>query len=177
MRIVSVADKKFRIAIPQSEIKRRVAILADDINRDYAGQELVVVAVLNGSFMFVADLVRKIKVPCRVTFVKTSSYEKDASSGDVRQLIGLTEDLAGQHVLIIEDIIETGNTMRFILNYLKKFSPADIRLASLIVKLQSFDSMYHVDYVGFEKEDRFVVGYGLDYDGFGRNLEDIYEAI
>lgn len=177
MRIIQVGDKKFRIAVPQSEIRKRVAILADTINQDYEGKELQVVAVLNGSFMFAADLVRKFKMPCKVSFVKTASYEKDTSTGEVRQLVGLNESLAGKHVLVIEDIIETGSTMRFILDYLKQMGAADIRIASLIVKLQSFNAMFHVDYPGFELQENFVVGYGLDYDGYGRNLEDIYQTI
>ena len=177
MRTVQVLDRKFKIAIPQSEIKKRIALLADDINRDYAGKDLIVIGLLNGSFIFAADLIRKIKVPCRVSFVKTSSYVKDQSSGKVEQLIGLKEDIRNQEVLIVEDIIETGTTMRFVLDNLKAMHPASLRIAALLVKLQSFTEKFHVDYAGFELLDRFVVGYGLDYDGYGRNYEDIYEAI
>lgn len=177
MRTIQVSDKKFKISIPQSEIQKRVAILADLINQAYEGQELFVISVLNGSFMFAADLVRKIKVPCQVSFVKEITTHDNQSTEEVMQLIGLNDNIKGKHVLVIEDIIETGNTMRFVLNYLKAFKPSDVKIAALLVKTQAFLETFHVDYVGFELVERFVVGYGFDYNGYGRNLEDIYEMI
>lgn len=176
-KIIAVKDKHFALSISAEEIKKNVKGIADRINSDFNGQELVFVGVLNGSFMFASDLIKQITVPCKVCFMKVSSYLGTGSTGKVRQLIGLTEDIAGRNVVVIEDIVDTGLTMKDVLGQLTAMNPKSLRLASLIFKPDSFRGDYKVDYVGFSIPNDFIVGYGLDYDGYGRNLPEIYTVV
>lgn len=176
-KIIAVKDKKFALSISAEEIKKNVKRLADQINSDFEGKEVLFVGVLNGSFMFASDLIKLITVPCKVCFMKVSSYEGTESSGKVRQLIGLTEDVRNRNVVVIEDIVDTGLTMTDVLHQLQAMEPASLRLASLIFKPESFRGNYNVDYVGFRIPNDFIVGYGLDYDGYGRNLPEIYSIV
>ncbi len=176
-KIISVKDKKFALSISAEEIKKIIKGIADRINSDFQGEEVVFIGVLNGSFMFASDLIKHIELPCKVCFMKVSSYEGTGSTGQVKQLIGLNEDIAGRNVVVIEDIVDTGLTMRDVLGQLMAMNPKSLKLASLIFKPESFREDYKVDYVGFSIPNDFIVGYGLDYDGYGRNLPEIYTVV
>jgi hypoxanthine phosphoribosyltransferase len=177
MLTVKVKDKEFEISIPASEIDIAIQKIADQINVDYVDKNPVFLVILNGSFMFAADLVRKVRIPCEVSFVKYSSYEGTKSTGNLKDLIGLNEDVRGRHLIIVEDIVDTGLTLDKILEKLKFFEPADIRLACFCFKPDAFEKSFKIDYLGMEIPNDFIVGYGLDYDGYGRNLPDIYKIL
>ena len=174
---VTVHDKRFRISVTAEEIQARVAEIARQMNTDLAGQDVVFLGILNGSFIFAADLLRGIEMPCKISFVKFTSYEGVHSTGNVRELIGLNEDLKGKTVVIIEDIVDTGKTMVDLLEYLKRFEPAEVRIATLMYKPEACRKDLKIDYFGFSIPNDFIVGYGLDYDGLGRNLKDIYKVV
>lgn len=175
--VITVKDKRFAESISACEIQKNVERIADQINRDYQGKEIQFIGVLNGSFMFASDLLKHVTVPCNICFMKVSSYEGTVSTGKVKQLIGLNSDIDGKDVIIIEDIVDTGLTMRVIRAQLLDRNPASLRIASLIFKPESFRESYDVDYVGFSIPNDFIVGYGLDYDGYGRNLPEIYTVV
>jgi len=178
LKTISILDQKFRVSISRSRVRTSIEQIADRINSDYDGKEILFVAVLNGSFMFTADLVRKIKPLCRITFVKVASYQGDTSQGIVKELIGLKEDLNEKHVILIEDIIDTGFTLDHIMKQIKStYKPASITVASLLFKPQSYRKSIVIDYVGIEIPNQFVIGWGLDFNGYGRNFEDIYTII
>ena len=178
MKNISLLDKKFKLSISRSQIRTSIERIADRINIDYEGKEILFIAVLNGSFMFAADLVRKVKPLCRISFVKVASYQGDTTQGIVKELIGLKEDLNGKHVVLIEDIVDTGFTLGHIMKQIKStYKPASIAVASLLFKPQSYRKSIVINYVGMEIPNDFVVGWGLDYNGYGRNLEDIYVII
>jgi hypoxanthine phosphoribosyltransferase len=163
------------MCISRSQICTSVEHIADRINKDYEGREILFVAVLNGAFVFAADLVRRVKPLCRITFVKVASYQGDASGGVVRELIGLKEDLGGKHVILVEDIVDTGFTLEHIVKQIRsRYKPASIAVATLLFKPQSYRKSIVIDYAGVEIPNNFVVGCGLDYNGYGRNFEDIY---
>ncbi len=178
MKIISLLDQKFKMCINRSQVKTSIEHIADRINSDYQGKEILFIAVLNGSFMFAAELVRKIKPLCRISFVKVASYQGDTSEGIVKELIGLKEDLNGKHVILIEDIVDTGFTLGHIMQQVKStYKPASIAVTSLLFKPQSYRKSIAIDYVGIEIPNDFVVGWGLDYNGYGRNFEDIYAIV
>ena len=174
---ITVKDKQFILSISNDEIQKSIQKVADKINRDYEGKEIFFIGVLNGVFMYAADLMKKITVPCQISFTKVASYQGTQSTGKVKQLIGLPEDIAGKHVVILEDIVDTGFTMKEILRQLDGLHPADIKIATLLFKPNSFKESYKVDYRAMEIPNAFIVGYGLDYDGYGRNLPDIYTVV
>ena len=166
------------MSVSRSQVRTSIEHIADRINSDYDGKEILFVAVLNGSFMFAADLVRKIKPLCRISFVKVASYQGDTSQEIIKELIGLTEDLNGKHVIFIEDIVDTGFTLEHIMKQVKStYKPASVAVASLFFKPQSYRKSIVIDYVGIEIPNQFVVGWGLDFNGYGRNFEDIYVII
>ncbi len=177
MEPITVKDLRFNISIPAEDIKRRVAELAAQISSDLEGRNPLFLAILNGSFMFAADLMRGITTPCEISFVRLSSYTGTESSGSVHELIGLNEDLSGRTVVIIEDIVDSGLTMRELLSMLKTKNPADVRIASLLVKPGNLKVKLDIPYCCFHIPNDFIVGYGLDYDGYGRNLPDIYTLV
>lgn len=174
METVQVKDKKFTISIPEKEILKQVARVAAEINRDYAGQEPVFLAVLNGSFIFAADLLREITLPCQISFVKMSSYEGVNTTGKIREIMGLNVDITGRPVIIIEDIVDTGLTMAHMLETLRGHNPASIDICTLLVKPEKLQVKLDVRYCCLEIPNDFIVGYGLDYDQYGRNTRDIY---
>ena len=176
-RIIKVKDKTFSVSISERTIRGQIKRIADKINRDYEGKEPVFLAVLNGSFIFAADLLREIDLPCEISFVKLASYEGTSSSGSIREVIGLNIDITGRPVIIVEDIIDTGLTMAHMLETLKKQNPASIDICTLLLKPSKLQVKLNVRYCCKEIPDDFVVGYGLDYDGFGRNTKDIYTII
>lgn len=174
MKKIKLVDKEFKTCILSTTIKRAVENMASQINEDYAGKKVLFISILNGSFIFSADLLKKIQLECRISFVKLSSYHKDSSTGTVKELIGLVEDISDCHVIILEDIVDTGITIESIILQLKKKKPASLKVATLLFKPQAFQKNLLIDYVGIEMPNGFLIGYGLDYNGYGRNLEDIY---
>ena len=169
---IKVRDREFAVSIPEEKIKARVAEIAAQISHDLEGKRPLFLAVLNGSFVFAADLLRGIDTPCEISFVRMASYEGTSSTGDVKQLIGLKEDIKDRTVVIVEDII--GLTMVHLLDLLKEKQPADIKIAALLVKPGNLKVNLDIPYCCFEIPNDFIVGYGLDYDGEGRNLPSIY---
>jgi hypoxanthine phosphoribosyltransferase len=160
--------------IGSSEIAQRVQVIASEINRDYQERNPLFIGVLNGAFLFMADLFKQISIACEIGFIRVSSYNGMESSGVVKHVIGLSENLSGKHVIVVEDIVDTGETAHFLLEEIKKQNPASLKLATLLYKPASLRKKIIPDFVGFEIEPAFVIGYGLDYDGQGRNLNDIY---
>lgn len=171
---IKVRDREFAVSIPEEKIKARVAEIAAQISHDLEGKRPLFLAVLNGSFVFAADLLRGIDTPCEISFVRMASYEGTSSTGDVKQLIGLKEDIKDRTVVIVEDIIDSGLTMVHLLDLLKERRPADIKIATLLVKPSNLKVNLDIPYCCFEIPNDFIVGYGLDYDGEGRNLPSIY---
>lgn len=176
MSIIKIHDREFVKSIPSEEIAASVKQVADRINRDYAGKRPLLLGVLNGCFMFVSDLMKNLEVECEISFVKFSSYQGAETTGVVTQVIGLSESIEGRDVIIVEDIVDTGLTMRKMLDTLKECNPASLEIASLFVKPARLRVPVSVKYSAFEIPDRFIVGYGLDYDGLGRNLPDVYDV-
>lgn len=174
---ITIYGKRFRVSLEARKIQARVAELAQQINTDLADREVVFLCILNGSFVFAADLLRGIDFLCKTSFVKFASYEGQHSTGKVRELIGLNENLKGKTVVVVEDIVDTGNTMADLIVYLKQFEPAEVRIATLMFKPESCYKDLKIDYFGFAIPNDFIVGYGLDYDGLGRNLKDIYTLV
>lgn len=168
-------DKQFEVFISEEEIAHEIRSLAAKIDEFYQGQELLIIGVLNGSFLFVADLVRELQTPCEISFVKMSSYHGLKSSGEVEELIGLNRVIEGRHVLVLEDIVDSGLTIDKILAIIRAQNPASVKICTLLYKPDAFQGKNKPDFVGFVIPDAFVVGYGLDYDEKGRNLRDIYQ--
>jgi hypoxanthine phosphoribosyltransferase len=161
--------------ISKQEINQQVSVLADKISKDYKGQDPLFIIILNGSFIFAADLLRALTIPAEMSFVKLSSYSGMQSSDSVLTDIGLKENPEGRHIVIVEDIVDTGKTLFSFLPELQKHRPASIKIAALLCKPEALTCDIKADYVCFEIPNKFVVGYGLDYNGMGRNLPDIYE--
>lgn len=177
MNTVQVKDKQFALYIPEEEILAHVKELANRMNTDLAGKNPLFLVVLNGSFVFAADLLRDITIPCEITFVRVASYEGVSSTGEVKQLLGLTQNIEGRTIIIIEDIIDTGLTMKELLRILKEKNPAEIHIASLLVKPDNLQVDLDIPYRCFDIANEFIVGYGLDYDHEGRNLRHIYQVV
>ena len=177
MSIVKIKDKTFKTSIPEAEILKKVQVVADRLNKDYEGKTPVFLAVLNGAFIFAADLMRMITVPSEISFVKYASYEGTSSTGSMKTLMGLNQDLAGRHVVIVEDIVDSGFTMSHMIEDLKKMNPASVEVCSLLVKPGNLKVDLDINYAVMEIPNDFIVGYGLDYDQEGRNLRDIYTIV
>jgi hypoxanthine phosphoribosyltransferase len=177
MEKVKVRDKEFSLFLTEEDIAKAVDQVAEMINIDMQGRDPLFLCVLNGAFIFASDLLKKIKVDCEISFVKLSSYVGTQTTNTVRELIGLDQVLVGRTVVVIEDIIDTGITMAYTLEKLRKLGATDVRIASLLFKPEAFKKNYPIDYVGIVIPNEFIVGYGLDYDGHGRNLPDIYKII
>lgn len=175
MKQVKLKDKVFKVSIPEEKIQTEIAEMAKKINRDYNNKSIpLFISILNGSFMFTADLFKHIDFVCEVTFLKLTSYNGTSSTGTVRQLIGVNESIKGRDVIVLEDIVDTGITIEQILDQLKSFEPASVKVASLLFKPEAYQKDMVIDYIGMNISNDFIVGYGLDYDGLGRNLADIY---
>lgn len=171
---VSIHDKNFVKSISSAKIQRAISGIATKINKDFKDQQPLFISVLNGSFMFTADLLKKVKCECEVSFVKMASYSGTSSSGKVNELIGLNQDIKGRTVIVLEDIVDSGSTIQKLIPELKKRGPKTIKIATLFFKPDKYESDLKLDYIGIEVPGGFLVGYGLDYDGLGRNLSDIY---
>lgn len=177
MGVVKIKDKTFKTSIPEAEILEKVKVVADRLNQDYEGKTPVFLAVLNGSFIFAADLMRMITIPSEISFVKYASYEGTSSTGSMKTLMGLNGDIKGRHIVIVEDIVDSGFTMQHMIEDLKKQEPASIEICSLLVKPGNLKVDLKINYAVMEIPNDFIVGYGLDYDQEGRNLRDIYTIV
>jgi len=172
---VQIKDKEFELYITEQEIQTAIQRLAKEINQEYQGKEVIFVGVMNGAFMFVADLLKNIDIQSEVSFVKMTSYIGTKTSGTVHELIGLVNNLFGKHVVILEDIVDTGLTLDKVFSMIDSDTPASIEVACLLYKPTAFKGAHSPKYVGIEIPDYFVVGYGLDYMEYGRNTKEIYK--
>jgi hypoxanthine phosphoribosyltransferase len=172
---IKILDKEFEIFIKSAEISEMVDRLARNLTNDLIGKDVVFVGILNGAFIFAADLIRKINIDCNVSFIKTASYKGTQTTGNVETLIGLGQDIKGKTVVIIEDIIDTGLTLDTVIKEIEHHRPSEILVAALLFKCEACIKEVKIDYLGREIPNDFVIGYGLDYDGYGRNLRDIYK--
>jgi hypoxanthine phosphoribosyltransferase len=177
MEIRKIHDREFELFIPNSRIKAVIAAMAEGLNRDLEGRDVIFMGILNGAFMFAAELIRYIPPNCQITFLKLASYAGTSSSGTVKRLIGINEDIHNKSVVILEDIVDTGITLESIIKQLKGYEPREVRVATLLHKPDAYLKDIKLDYVGLEIPNDFVVGFGLDYEGFGRNLPDIYRLL
>jgi len=172
-----VNGKMFKAFISKEKIAEAVKQMADEINRDYEGKNPHFIVVLNGSFIFAADLLREVTVVCNVSFIKLSSYAGTKTTGDIKVDLDLRKGMSDEHVIIVEDIIDTGNTLEFLMEKLTYHKAKSLAVAALLLKPDAYKKPYPINYFGMEIENKFVVGYGLDYDQQGRNLASIYELI
>ena len=177
MGLIKVHDKSFETYLSDETIQQRVKELAAAINKDYAGKRALFIAILNGSFMFAADLFKHLTIEAELCFIKLASYKGMKSSGKVVTSIGLEEDLFGKEVIIVEDIVDTGKTLHKFLPKLVHQQPKSLKIVTLLHKSEATEYPVTLDYVGFDIPNKFVVGYGLDYDGLGRNLKEIYQLL
>src|SRR6476659_3057542 len=175
MAVIKVHDKSFETYLSEETILSRVKEIAADISRDYAGRRPLFIAILNGSFMFAADLFKQLTIEAELCFIKLASYRGLKSSGNVVTSIGLEDDLFGKEVIIVEDIVDTGKTLHNFLPKLQHQQPKSLRIAALLHKPEATQFPLKIDYLGFSIPNKFVVGYGLDYDGLGRNLKEIFQ--
>lgn len=172
---IKVHDKYFVKFLDAAEIEKAVDKIANRINIDYEGKSIVLLVILNGSYIFAADLSRKISVDCEVQFVKLSSYQGTSSTGRVNEIIGLQVDMKGKNVIVIEDIVDTGRTIDRLIDILKNAGVASVEIAAAFFKPDCYKGAYPIKYTGISIPEKFIVGYGLDYDGKGRQLKDIYQ--
>ena len=177
MDTVKIKDKSFRVSIPEAEIKTRVKALAEQMSKDLEGKNPIFLAVLNGAFIFAADLMREMTIPCEISFVKLASYQGTTSTGKVKEVFGINENLSGRTVVIVEDIVESGQTMKQMIESLGTRNPESVRICTLFFKPEKLKEDLNLDYVAFRIPDDFIVGYGLDYDGLGRELKDVYTIV
>lgn len=174
---MKVHDKHFEVYLSEEIIQARIHEMAAAINHDYAGKRPLFIAILNGSFMFASDLFKHLNIEAELCFIKLASYKGMKSSGNVVTSIGLEDDLFGRDVIIVEDIVDTGKTLHNFLPKLEHQQPRSLKIATFLNKPDATEYKLKLDYVGFEIPNKFVVGYGLDYDGLGRNLKEIYQLV
>lgn len=173
--IVQIKDKSFEHFIDFQDIQNAVKTVATRMNNDLKDKNPLFLAVLNGAFMFMGDLMKEVSVPCEISFIRLASYQGLKSTENVREVFGLTEDIEGRTVVIVEDIVDSGNTMLMLVEQLEKRNPKEIKIATLLLKPDALKHDVKLDYVALEIPNDFIVGYGLDYDGYGRNLNSIYK--
>ena len=172
---VTIHDKSFQLFLTEAQLQQSIAQLGRRLTDDYRDRAPVFVVVLNGAFIFAAELLRCVEIPCEVTFVKVASYEATQSTGEVEEILGLEENLHHRHVVIVEDIVDSGLTMAALLASVREMRPASVEVATLLLKPKALKRPLAIRYVGTEIDNRFVVGFGLDYDGLGRNLRHLYQ--
>ena len=177
MKRIKVNDKTFEISITEAEIKQKVKAVAEQISHDMEGKNPLLLGVLNGAFIFAADLMRDLTIPCEISFVKLASYQGTTSTGKVTEVLGINEDLTDRHVIIVEDIVDTGLTMKRMVETLGTRNPASISVCALLVKPDKLQVELDLKYVAMRIPNEFIVGYGLDYDQQGRGLKDIYTVV
>jgi hypoxanthine phosphoribosyltransferase len=177
MTQIQVHDKHFQTYLSASQINEQIIRVASEINKDYEGKRPLFIAVLNGCFMFASDLFKELKIEAEICFVKLASYQGIKSTGEVVTTIGLDATLRDRDIIVLEDIVDTGKTLFEFLPQLKDQNPASIKIASLLFKPEALKYSINIDYIGFEVPNKFLLGYGLDYDGLGRNLNQIYQLV
>ena len=177
MENVIVKDREFTISISSEEIQAAVAKLADQMNADLDGKNPLFLCVLNGSFIFAADLLKKINIDCEISFIKMASYQGTSSTGNVKTIFGLDNNIQDRVIVVVEDIVDTGNTIVALSDQLQAYGPKEIIISTLLFKPDAYQKDITIDYKALEVSNEFLVGYGLDYDGFGRNLEHIYKIV
>jgi hypoxanthine phosphoribosyltransferase len=177
MKEIQILDKRFRELITEKAISERIKELGRQVNKDLSGKDVVFLGILNGAFLFAADFFRCIDMQARISFVKLASYEGTSSSGTIKELIGWNEDIRNKTIVIIEDIVDTGNTLERIVDELVIRKVHEVKIATLLFKPSAYTKDIPLDYVGFEIPNEFVVGYGLDYSGYGRNLPSVYTLV
>ena len=177
MELITVHDKQFKPYISADKISDEIKRVASEINKDYSGRKPLFIAILNGAFMFAADLFKEITIEAEICFIKLASYKGIKSSGQVLTAIGLDVDLVGRDIIVIEDIVDTGNTLSKFLPQLENHHPASLKIAALLHKPEAMVHPIKIDYLGFNVPDKFLLGYGLDYDGLGRNIKEIYQLV
>lgn len=175
MKSVKIKDKEFGIFIESKEIEKSIDQISEKINADLKDKDPIFVAILNGAFMFASELMKRVTIPCEITFVRLASYQGTSSTEKIKEVLGLNENIEGRTIVIVEDIVDTGNTMTSLLEQFNKLNPKEIKIATLLFKPEALKKELKLDYVALEIPSDFIVGYGLDYDGFGRNLNDIYK--
>lgn len=175
--MIQIKDKQFISFITEQELQLRISQLGQQITKDYDDKTPLIIGVMNGAFMFLADLSKHINLPAEISFVKVSSYESMSSSGVIKPLIGLESEIMGRDVIIVEDIVDSGLSMAYILDKVLERGPKSIEVVTLLLKPESLSKDIYLKYVGFEIPDKFVVGYGMDYKGYGRNLKEIYQVL
>lgn len=175
--VIKVHDKQFELFISEDRIQREVSRIAEEMNRDLAHKDPIFLGILNGAFMFAGDLYKQLTFPCQITFLKLASYSGTQSTGTVKQLIGINLDLKDRFVVVLEDIVDTGVTLETIIRQLSGYEPSDIRVATFLHKPEATLREVKLDYVGLEIPNDFILGYGLDYDGYGRNFKEIYQVV
>jgi hypoxanthine phosphoribosyltransferase len=174
---ITIKNKRFSLFLSSEQIQQGISFIAKQINESFKDQFPLFISVLNGSFMFTSDLFKQIDIDCELSFVKLNSYKETYSTGEVQELIGLNENIEGRNIIILEDIIDTGTTFVYLLNKLHELGADEVNVAALFLKPSALKYDIHINYVGFNVPDKFLVGYGLDCDGLGRNLKDIYIEI
>ena len=177
MEIIQVHDKKFSPYISADKIEEQIKRIGSEINRDYVGRKPLFIAILNGSFMFAADLFKEISIEAEICFIKLASYKGIKSTGQVITAIGLDVDLVGRDIIVLEDIVDTGNTLTKFLPQINHHHPASLKIAALLHKPEAMVHPIKIDYLGFTVPNKFLLGYGLDYDGLGRNIKEIYQLV
>jgi hypoxanthine phosphoribosyltransferase len=175
MTDIQIKDKKFELFISEEFIIKEIEKVAGDISVDMKGKDPIFVCILNGAFMFASDLIKRIDIPCEVDFIRLKSYEGTQTKGKVKEVQSFNEDIENRHIIIVEDIIDTGYTMHFLMSKLRANNPASVKIATLLFKPEALKTNVRPDYVAMEIPNDFIVGYGLDYNGFGRNLRNIYK--
>lgn len=177
MHTIQIKDKTFGVSVPEADILAQVGRVADEINSDYAGQKPIFLVVLNGAYVFAADLLRRITLDAELRFIRVSSYQGTATTGQVNQVLGLDCSIEGRHVIVVEDIVDSGITMRHLLDTLQAKHPASLAVCTLLVKPENLRVQLDIPYWCMKVPAAFIVGYGLDYDQMGRNLRDIYALV
>ncbi len=174
---VIVKGREFKVTLSNEQIAEQVDRVAQEMNKELEGKNPLFIVVLNGAFMFCADLMKRITIPCQISFVKLASYEGVSSTGVVKEVIGLNEDISGRTIVIVEDIVDTGLTMERLLETLGTRKPKEIYISSLLVKPEKLKVKLDIQFIAFEIPNDFILGYGLDYDGYARNLPHIYTLV
>ncbi len=177
MSTIKIKDKTFEVSLPEAQIKARIKELAQQMSRELEGKNPLFLGVLNGAFIFAADLMREMTIPCEISFVKLASYQGTTSTGTIKEVIGINEDLSGRTVVIVEDIVESGLTIKRMMEQLGTRNPASVQVCTLFFKPDRLKEDLKLDYVAFSIPNDFILGYGLDYDQQGRGLKDIYSLV
>jgi hypoxanthine phosphoribosyltransferase len=174
---IKIYDKEFKPYYSADILDSAVTKIASNLNYDFAAKSPVFLSVLNGAFMFTSDLLKKLNIDCELSFIKMSSYQGTKSTGEVKTILGLTHNLFNRHVILLEDIVDTGNTIEELIHLIDKLNPASVKVAAMFYKPQAFKKSFKIDYVGIEISNEFIVGYGLDYNEKGRNLAEVYKIV